>query len=386
MAGITDRRVALLVFAGLLLFAVLPPALAGAQDEGIRLFTPYIHVAVSPGDTVTFDITATNTTGAVRSLPLAVRAPEGWRAELTAGGRKIAGLAVAPEEKETFSLTVEVPLKVERGSYGVQIVSGSSTLLSLTLDVTEAGTLQTELTSDQTNMEGTASSTFSYELRLRNRTPETQTYALLANAPEGWNVVFRVEGKDVTSVTVEPNATKRITVSLTPPSKVKAGTYKIPVRAETKGQTAEVTLEAVIRGTYGLKLTTPNEVLSTDITAGGSRTLQLVLENTGSAPLHRIELAAESVPMGWEVTFDPKTVDVLEPGKTATVNATIRADRKAIAGDYVLTLSANAAEASASQTFRITVKTSLWWGIVGFLLIAAVVFGLWELVRRYGRR
>ena len=47
-----------------------------------------------------------------------------------------------------------------------------------------------------------------------------------------------------------------------------AGTYKIPVRAATNGSSADLGLEVVITGSYGIELTTPTGLLSTSITAG----------------------------------------------------------------------------------------------------------------------
>src|SRR5439155_990626 len=78
--------------------------------------------------------------------------------------------------------------------------------LPLTINVSQQGTFKTELTVKQPNMEGHSNSTFTFNAELRNRTAETQLYALQAAAPPGWNVVFKSSGyKQVTSVNVEPN-------------------------------------------------------------------------------------------------------------------------------------------------------------------------------------
>ena len=68
------------------------------------------------------------------------------------------------------------------------------------------------------------------------------------------------------------------------------------------------------------------------------------------------------------------------------VRALVTAPANAIAGDYMLTLRANADAASASSEFRVTVRTSTLWGIVGVLVIAAAVAVLALAVMRYGRR
>ena len=59
---------------------------------------------------------------------------------------------------------------------------------------------------------------------------------------------------------------------------------------------------------------------------------------------------------------------------------------EAIAGDYVTTFKATAPVANASADVRVTIETSLLWGVVGIGLIVLVLLGLWWTFRRYGRR
>ncbi|MBE3595772.1 MAG: hypothetical protein IMW86_01865 [Hydrogenibacillus sp.] len=365
--------------------AVIPAPVTFAAPAGVTFFTPYTDVAVTPGETITYSVEVKNTTAEIKRLTLGVGAPSGWETNLTAGGYKIQEIAVRPNDSETVTLTVDVPLKIDKGSYRVTLVADGSPVLPLNINVTEQGTYQAELSTDQPNMEGTNKSTFNYDLKLKNRTPDTQTFALRAETEAGWNVQFTVDGKDVTSVTVDPGAQKTIRVSVNPPSRIEAGSYKIPIKAETKNLSAEQTLEVVIRGTYGLKLSTPSGVLSTDINAGGERRLTIRVENTGSAPLSKIQLSADT-PVGWDVKFDPDTIDTLAPNESKDVTATMRADKKAITGDYVVSMTARTPEVEDNATFRVTVKTSLLWGIVAVVIIAAVLGALYALIQKYGRR
>ncbi|PTQ57252.1 MAG: hypothetical protein BSOLF_2017 [Candidatus Carbobacillus altaicus] len=374
---------------GLILFvfftSFIPLSSVFAAPAGVTFFTPYTDIDVTPGETITYTITIKNANKVPVNLPLKVEAPADWKTRLTSGGYTISSIAVDAENDQTVSLSVDVPLKIDMGRYQIRLISGDASVLTLNVRVTEQGTYQIELKSDQPNLEGTNNSTFSYDVRLKNLTPDTQTFALRADAPAGWNVQFAAEGKDVTSVNVDAGQSKSIRVTLSPPSQIEAGTYKIPIMAEAKNLSAKETLEAVIRGTYSLRLTTPSGVLSSDITAGGERRLTIRLENTGSAPLNKINLSADT-PLGWNVKFDPATVDALAPGETQDVTATIQADKKAIAGDYVVSMTARTAETSDTQDFRITVKTSLLWGTVAILIIALVLFGLYSLIKKYGRR
>ncbi|MFC4098128.1 COG1470 family protein [Paenibacillus xanthanilyticus] len=366
-------------------------ALAGvipqqAQAAGtVELYTPYLQLSAPPGDAISYSIEAINRGESTAIADVAFDAKGNkWDYELTAGGRAIDRLAVKGGESQTLSLMLHVPLEINKGVYRFEVKAGGSTL-PLAVVVSEQGTFRTELETEQPNMKGHSDSTFSYSATLRNRTAEKQTYALNAQAEPGWDVTFTDGGASVTSVEVDPGGEKSISISVKPPETVQAGTYKIPVAATNNASSAETTFEAVVTGTYALSLSTPNDLLSTDVTAGSERKLDLTLDNTGSAELANVSLSAES-PSGWEVTFEPATVESIKPGETARVQATIKADKKALAGDYVVNVTASAPEKSASAQFRVAVETSVLWGWVGILIIIAVAAGIYYLFRKYGRR
>jgi uncharacterized membrane protein len=91
-------------------------------------------------------------------------------------------------------------------------------------------------------------------------------------------------------------------------------------------------------------------------------------------------------PTDWEVTFTPELIDQVPPGEVARVNATITPSGDSVAGDYIVTITANVPEANSEIELRTTVKTSGLWGIIGLLLIVAALGGLGYVFRTYGRR
>jgi len=280
---------------------------------------------------------------------------------------------------------VEVPLQVQRGVYRFTVSAGNGNTLPLAIEVTEQGTYETELTTDQPNIEGHADTSFTYSVQLRNRTAETQNYALRAQTEQGWQVSFTSSGERVSSVEVESGESQTISVKVTPPTQVEAGTYKIPIVAENSSTSASLELETAIIGKYGIELTTPSGLLSTDITAGSDRKLELVVKNTGTVPLEDVSLSS-STPIDWAVAFEPKTIDTIAPGDSSTVVATITSADQSLAGDYVVSMTARSPEVSSNASFRVSVKTPVIWGWVGILLIAAVIGALVYLYRKYGRR
>lgn len=381
------KRFSLLIML-LLTLLLLPPTgmeRISAAPANITLYTPYTNLSVTPGESVTYSIQIMNNTDLPQTVHFTMRPPANWDYEATAGGYKVEEIAVLPKDSQTLSLQVNVPLQISKGTYRFIVDTNQGVSLPLTINVTEEGTYKTELTTDQPNMEGNSKSTFGYELTLRNRTANQQLYSLTAEAPEGWNVTFSADGKDVTSVSVDAGSTKSISVQFDPPDQVKAGSYKIPVKASTKSTSASVELEAVVTGSYEMKLSTPTGLLSTDVTAGGSRSLTLQVTNSGSAPLKNITFQADT-PINWEVTFSPDKIDQLPAGQSKEVTATIKADKKAIAGDYAVSITASSTEVSSQADFRVAVKTSLLWGWVGILLILLILGGLYWVIRKYGRR
>ncbi|UFT98693.1 NEW3 domain-containing protein [Radiobacillus kanasensis] len=379
-------------FIVLILFTVgstlgLRPVQAAGE---LTLYTPFTGLSVTPGETISYSVDVMNDGSTIQNVTFEVEnLPDGWTQTITSDGRDIQQLSVQPNSSQGLTLEVTVPLKVEKADYQFQLVAngngGTSAELPFVTTVSEEGTFKTELTSEQPNMEGHTDSTFTYTATLKNRTAEEQNYSLSSGAPEGWGVQFKADSKNVTSVTVEPNGSKEITVEVTPPKNAKAETYQLPIKAATSSTSAETTLEAVITGSYELKLTTPSGKLSTDVTAGEDKTVDLVVENTGTATLTNVDVSA-SAPPNWETEFDTSKIAKIEPGQKETIQVTLKAPDDAIAGDYVTTLTAEADEASSEATFRVSVKTSTLWGFVGVIIIIAVAAGMYYLFRKYGRR
>jgi uncharacterized membrane protein len=359
------------------------PAMASGQ---VTLYTPYTTISVSPGDAIEYAVDVINKSDQVFNGDIRISGiPRTWTYTLKGGGYTVGRIAVLPDDKKTLSLRVEVPFQVNKGTYTFRLSAGESASLPLTINVTEMGSSETEFTADQSNMQGNANATFTYRATLKNRTIDKQLYALMANAPRGWTVTFKADYNPVTSVELEPNTTKEITIEVKPPKEIKAGTYKIPVRAVTGSTSASMELEAVVTGNYEMSLTTPTGLLSTKITAGGKQKITLTVRNTGSADLTDIEMKA-TAPSKWEVTFEPAKIDKLTPGNETTVYATIQADKKAIPGDYVVEMRASTPETTSQISFRVMVKTPLIWGWIGVLVILAAIGGVVYLFRKFGRR
>lgn len=382
----TYRKAALML---LILVTTLSGALTGvgkASAAGsLELFTPYLEWSAAPGESVSYSIDLVNHGSSTASANLSLETQsKDWKYELTAGGREISRLAVKAGETQSFTLDLEVPLQINKGRYVFNLKADDATL-PLVVNVSEQGTFKTELTLDQANMEGHSDSTFTYSAVLRNRTTQKQTYAFNAQAEQGWDVRFKADGNSVTSVEVEPNTEKSITIEVKPPEQIKAGTYEIPISATSGDTTANAKIEAVVTGTYDMKFSTVDDRLSTDVGAGSERKLTFVVQNTGSAELQDLSFSS-AAPTDWEVSFEPSSITSIAPGESKQVQATIKSSKKSLPGDYIVSLTASSANKSANADLRVTVKSSVLWGWVGVLIILAVCGGIYYLFRKYGRR
>jgi len=170
------------------------------------------------------------------------------------------------------------------------------------------------------------------------------------------------------------------------PDSVTAGDYPIVVTAAAEEASTELSLTAVVTGSPDLTLTTPDGRLSGRVYSGRETPLKVVVRNDGTAEAQSVTLTANE-PARWRVTFSPEVIDLLAPGAEQEVTVNITPADKAVAGDYMITISA-APDSGArnSADFRITLLTSTLWGVVGLILIAAALGVVALAVSRFGRR
>ncbi|WP_353720239.1 NEW3 domain-containing protein [Dyadobacter sp. 676] len=235
------------------------------------------------------------------------------------------------------------------------------------------------------NLEAAANETFRYSATLQNGSGESRYYALNAKLPAGWFVTFRTMGSQVTSLLLEAGKSQEVSIEINASPYSKPGKFEIPVTATSAKDTLRLNLEAVLKGAYGIELTTPSGRLSEDVTEGSVEEIICTIKNTGTLPLENVELTAQTPPK-WEVTFQPSKVERIDPAGSVDITATVRVPDKTIAGDYVSTFTARNQNTSANASFRIMVKTSLLSGWFGILVILLAVGLVYQLIRKYGRR
>lgn len=386
------KTFALLTLVLLLLSLPLP---VGAQtgssgDEAeLILFTDYPSQVIGFDESPTIKLTLrTGTEPQIVDLTME-EIPKGWTATFRGGSTIIRSVYVEPEKEATVNLKLEPPTDVTGGTHEFVVLArgeGATARLPLELTVQERIPARLTFEIDLPTVKGKPSSTFRYSATLKNEGDEEVTVNLLAEAPAGFLVTIKTGGTEVTSLPVEANSTKSLSIEAKPFLELPAGSYPLTVRAEGGGIQAALSLVAEITGEADLTVTAPDGRLSGEANAGKETPLKVIVRNTGSAPARGIEMSA-SEPAGWSVTFDPQEIGEIPAGQEVEVTANIQPADEALTGDYMVTVRAQPeGGANESAEFRITVLTSTLWGIVGVALIAVAVAVVALAVLRFGRR
>jgi uncharacterized membrane protein len=383
------------LIAALSWLALMAPAAAQEKSppdvKGLYLLSDYPAVTVRPGNTATINLKLQNYALPPERLALTVSGvPSGWTATLMGGGQPVAAAMPASNSNVSMELRLDVPKDATIGTQTLTVeAKGSNTTATLPINVTLAKDLPAKLTltPQLPELRGSSRSTFEYQLAIKNDSGKKLLISLAAQAPQNFDTTFTEQygSQELTAIPVDAGQSKDVKLKVTPPTTVGAGKYPVTVKvaAEDATATAQVALE--ITGQPKLQLTGREGLVSARATAGTETSIPVVVANTGTAPAESVELSG-SGPSGWKVEFEPKTIDTIPPNGIKEVQARITPTEKAIAGDYVVSLSASARGESANQSFRITVTTSTIWGIAGVGIIGIALLIMVGAVARFGRR
>lgn len=389
------------VFVGLLIviLLLLTPATLFAQGAPTPAANPTPPAPLSIFTTFPAQVIGLNENV---SIPLKVRAgtpqtvqltledvPEGWNVFFRGGNRSVSAVFVDGVNDAAVDLRVEPAATAAGGVYNLTVVAtgeGESSRLPLTLTVEEKAPTSISLETDLPTVRGKPNTSFRFNVTLKNAGADDLNVSLTADAPQVFLVSFSLNSQDVTAVPLAGGESKRLTVEARAFNTIAAGAYPITINAQGGDASASLLLTAEVVGQPELTLTTPDGRLSGDANAGAETSYTLVVANPGTAPARNVTVSA-SAPSGWNTSLEPSEIPELAPGQSVNVTAKVTPNEKAINGDYVVSFTARADDASAkSIEMRITVTTSTLWGIVGVALIAVAVVAVALAVGRFGRR
>ncbi len=361
------------------------------KPTGLWLLTDYPDLTAQIGNEAKISVTLQNANLPPERVALSVEGlPQGWKWKLNGGGREISAAMVGTNETRGIQLSVTPPAdaKTDTVSFNVIAKAPDQTLtLPMTLHLTAAEPAKLDLSPELPALRGTPSSSFDFQVAIKNDSPDDATVNLVAQAPDGFVATFKEQygTQELTSLPIKAGESKTVKLSLQPPHDAAAGNYPVVMQAASANASAQTQLVAQVTGQPNLTLAGPGGRLSGEATAGKAETFAFDIGNSGSAPANEVHFTANA-PSGWKVAFRPDQLSGLATDGHQPVQVEITPSEKAIAGDYMVAIRANGGGTSASADFRTTVTTSTVWGIAGLGIIAAAVLVLALAVTRYGRR
>lgn len=391
---LTSKRYLVLTVAMVAILGFAPAALAQTEEvetpppaSALTLSTPFPSVAVEPGDQVSFELTV----AAPAQVGVALAAegvPEGWTAAFRGGGFEVDSVTAGPGLDPELTFDITVPASAEEGTYELSISANSgaeSVQVPLGVRISAQAGGEVTLTPNFPGLRSPAGEEVTFDVELSNGTPADLEFELVPSGPAGWEVTAELAGEaQAATIQVEAGGTETINVAVTPPFQAEAQQYPITLQANAAGTSVETEMIVEVVGSFALEMTTADERLNAEVTVGSSNDFQILLTNTGTAPLDNVVVGV-TPPSGWEVTFDNQEVPIA-PSETVPVTATIIPSEEAVAGDYQISFTATHEQADATMEVRTTVNPSAVWGFVGIAVIALTLAGLAWVFRRFGRR
>ena len=227
-----------------------------------------------------------------------------------------------------------------------------------------------------------------YEMILKNAGRNDDTYALsVLGLPEQWYARFKessTAAEEVSEIYIPSGEEKTLYLDFIPPYSVGVGEYNFTAVIDSAARQYEENLTLRLRGSYDLR--TYAKSYRHDINRGETLTFDMTISNAGVGGALTNIAVNMSAPQGWRATVDPATVASLEAGERATVQVTVVPPADIVAGEYKVVAQVKSDQAEGEDEYRIVVEEQSYVAILGLLVMAGVVAGLWYMFKKYGRR
>jgi uncharacterized membrane protein len=333
---------------------------------GIFLTTTDLSIGTAAGKAITFPVDVLNNTSNVERIHLADTAPQNWQPVLQDGSNNVTELQLLPGKDKSITFQVTPPADAPHAQQSLTVKGstddGLSSSLDLNVDINGQTSSGLAVTTNYPNLRGAAATKFEFSLSVANNTGKDNTFGLSATSPSNdWQVFFQQTASQtqISSLAVKSGSTQSVNLEATSPEGAKPGDYPINVDVtDDSGDDAKVALKVTIVGAYKMALNTPDQQFSGGATAGQPTTITLLVQNTGNAALQNVGLSVSNVPNGWNVKFQPATLDSIDPGSTSQVQASVTPAGNTAAGDYVINFQANGQQANVDKDYRLTVQTA----------------------------
>jgi uncharacterized membrane protein len=368
------------------------------SKESFNLILPFKNLTVGQGQEVTMDTEVVNR----RKDPVEVSitldgVPKGWDVNFNSRypSYPVRSVMVAGEKSTTIEFKGKIPDTAKAGTYQMKVTAKDNDgptqyVETLNLRVTskkvETGGLK--MSSQYPVLSTSSGQTLKFTVDLKNETNKPLTTSLSAQAPPGWTVRFKPQFGDqqIASIQIKENGSETLSVEIDTPSRADAKEHPVSIAARAGAYEANTAIKVTLKGTQDLKMASLAGTLNASVTAGNKAPVDFVVGNAGTAPIRNLSFITKKPGDKWTVEFKPDKLDALNPGEVREIKMEILAPDRTIAGDYILSVTANSPETNKSVDFRVTVSTPTIWGWIGFAIVAVVVLGLAVVFFRLGRR
>jgi uncharacterized membrane protein len=376
---------------------------APTSKESFNLILPFKDLTVGQGQEASMDAEVVNRTKEPVEVSLTIEGvPAGWdinfnsrypsfpvRSVMVQGGDQ------TTNKSTTLEFKAKIPDNAKPGTYPVKVTAKDtkgSTQYNETINYrvtskkVETGGIK--ISSQYPVLSSASGQTLKFTIDLKNETNKPLPTNLVAQAPQGWTVRFKPQFGDqqISSIQLKENGSETISVEIDTPAAADAKEYPIGIQARAGAFEATTNVKVSLKGTQDLKMGSLAGTLNTSVVAGTKTPVDFVVGNAGTAPIRNLNFVTKKPSDKWTVEFRPDKIDSLGPGEVRQIKMEILAPDRTIAGDYMLTLTANSPEANKSADFRVTVSTPTIWSWIGFAIVGLVVLGLAVVFFRLGRR
>ena len=371
---------------------------APQSKESFNLILPFQDLTVGQGQEVTMDTEVVNRRKDPVEVSLAMDGvPKGWDMNFNSRypSYPVRSVMVAGEKSTTIEFKGKIPESTKPGNYQIKVTAkdtdgATQYVETLNLRVTskkvETGGLK--MSSQYPMLSTSSGQTLKFTVDLKNETNKPLTTSLSAQAPQGWTVRFKPQFGDqqIASIQTKENGSETLSVEIDTPSGAAAKEHPVTIFARAGAFEASTPIKVTLKGTQDLKMASLAGTLNASVTAGNKAPVDFVVGNAGTAPIRNLSFITKKPGDKWTVEFRPDKIDALNPQEVREIKMEILAPDRTIAGDYILTVTANSPETNRSVDFRVTVSTPTIWGWIGFAIVAIVVLGLAVVFFRLGRR
>ncbi len=363
-----------------------------AAYQGLSIATNYPALTVADTKMVVLDLTVHNYDLEPQRADLSVRnLPSEWQAQFVGGGGIVDAVFVAPDESTPIQLWIAIADDAVSDKYNfIASITGQENSFDLPLTINIGKNLpeRLALTAQLPTISGSVNADFTFDVELRNNSARDILVNLETEQPQGFKTKITEQyssGKELISLPLKSGEKKQLRLTVIPPSDVSEALYPITLKAATESVQAIVKLAVDVKGEEKLLIEGVDGLLSTNVVAGKAKTVTVTLKNEGTSDADEIKLSSYK-PNNWSVTFNPDSVKNLKAKDQVQLEATITSASDAITGDYSVSVTAKTEQSSVTQNFRVTVRTSSWWGLISILIIGCAAVILVLAIRKFGRR